>query len=505
MKNIWKNHRSFLIILILILPLRLPLLFEPFTYADEGIYLTLGQAIRRGLILYRDIHDNKPPMLYLMAALGGNFFTYRLIYFLWNLVTVFAFYRLASFLFGEQDSTKNKFLFKKHKAIFVSTSLFAITTSLPMFEGNIANAENFMLLPILTGFYLIFKFLDKNKLKPRFSWLWFLAGALFSIATLFKVPAVFDFIAALLICLLIIKIKVFKAMVFHFFSSIIGFLTPLFLTFAFFAMNNALSQYIKAAFSQNIPYLSSWGGQQQEVGDFSSGFLFRGLFLVFVVIAVFFFRKKLSLTLKLIIIWFFFSLFATLLSSRPYPHYLLQILPALCLSFGLFFSNKNKFNKILPLALLIILVLVFRGFRFWYYPNWAYFENFYQYTLKIKSKDDYFKYFNPQAKDFYQTADFIRNRTSSEEKIFIWGTRPSIYALSKRLPVGRYTVSYHIFDFKGQEETLDALHSQLPRWIIVSQDEKRSFPKLEDFIKNHYSFFKEFGKIQIFYLLPKAS
>ena len=494
MKNIWKNHRSFLIILILILPLRLPLLFEPFTYADEGIYLTLGQAVRKGLILYRDIHDNKPPMLYLMAALGGSFAIYRLIHLFWSLATIFVFYRFASILFP-----------KKQKAIIISTGLFAVTTSLPMFEGNIANAENFMLLPILAGFYLIFRFLGKNKLKPRFSWRWFLAGVLFSIAMLFKVPAAFDFMAALLICLLIIKAKDFKAIAFHFSSSIIGFLTPLLLTFVFFAMNNAFSQYIKAAFSQNIPYLSSWGGQEAQVGEFSSGLLFRGLFLIFFMIFLFFFRQKLTLALKLIVIWFFFSLFAALLSNRPYPHYLLQALPALCLSFGLFFSNRNKINKILPLALLIIFVLAFRGFRFWYYPNWAYFNNFYQYTLKIKSKDDYFKYFNPQAEDFYQTADFIRNRTSPEEKIFIWGTQPSIYALSKRLPAGRYTVSYHIFDFKAQEETLNALYSQPPRWLIVTQDEKRSFPQLESFIDNHYLFFQKFGRIKIFYQLPKIS
>ena len=41
--------------------LRLPSLFEPYWYADEGIYLTIGNALRRGEILYSQIHDNKPP------------------------------------------------------------------------------------------------------------------------------------------------------------------------------------------------------------------------------------------------------------------------------------------------------------------------------------------------------------------------------------------------------------------------------------------------------------
>ncbi len=53
-----------LIIILLMILLRIPSLFEPYWYGDEGIYLTLGQAIRKGLLLYRDIHDNKPPLLY---------------------------------------------------------------------------------------------------------------------------------------------------------------------------------------------------------------------------------------------------------------------------------------------------------------------------------------------------------------------------------------------------------------------------------------------------------
>jgi hypothetical protein len=77
--------------------------------------------------------------------------------------------------------------------------------------------------------------------------------------------------------------------------------------------------------------------------------------------------------------------------------------------------------------------------------------------------------------------------------------------LAKRLPVGRYTVAYHIIDFKAQKETLNALRFQPPQWLIVSQDKKQIFPQLEAFIFNDYSLFQKYGQIEIFYRLPKIS
>jgi hypothetical protein len=459
----------------LVLLLRVPLLFEPFTYADEGIYLTLGQALKKGLVLYRDIHDNKPPLLY----------------FLWGLATIFVFNRLASLLFPQ-----------KPKAVILTTSLFAISTSLPMFEGNIANAENFMLLPIMAGFYLIFRFLGHQGKKNRFPWAWFAAGFFFSLAVLFKVPAVFDFLAAILVCLLLVEIKNFKNIFFNLTSALLGFSIPLLGTFVFFGLKQALGFYFNAAFAQNLPYLSSWGNQQASSGAFPLGLLIRTLIMIFLILTLFFWRKKISLTLKIIIVWFATSLFAALLSGRPYPHYLLEVLPSFSLSFGLLFENKGKILKIIPLIFLGFFIFVFYNFHFWYYPNLPYFKNFYQYALRLKPRSEYLRFFNPQTDNLYQTASFIRSHTRSDERIFIWGTQPSIYALSGRLPVGRYTVSYHIFDFQGEQETLGALRFKSPRWLIVTHDESRDFPQLKALIDDRYSLFQNFGQIQIFYLLP---
>src|SRR4030042_6048418 len=88
------------LILIYAFILRLPSLFEPLVYGDEGIYMTLGLAIRRGLIPYLQIHDNKPPLVYLLAAVAHNFQNYRLLLMLWSLATIFVFEKLVERLAG---------------------------------------------------------------------------------------------------------------------------------------------------------------------------------------------------------------------------------------------------------------------------------------------------------------------------------------------------------------------------------------------------------------------
>ena len=146
----WVVKQEWLIVvLVVVVILRIPSLFEPYWYGDEGIYLTLGQAMRSGVELYKQIHDNKPPLLYVMAAAaGGNLFWFKLITLLWNLVTIAVFSKLAKKVF-EPGRRKMKL------AVWV----FAMATTLPVLEGNIANAELFFLLPTVWAMYWLW---DKN-------------------------------------------------------------------------------------------------------------------------------------------------------------------------------------------------------------------------------------------------------------------------------------------------------------------------------------------------------
>lgn len=458
--------------------LRLPSLFEPFIYGDEGIYLTLGQAIRKGLTIYKDIHDNKPPLLYLLAALAGNFFYFRLILFSWSLLTIAFFSELAEKLFG-----KNK------KAILIAVASFALLSTIRLFEGTIANAENFMIGTTIAGFYLYLK--SKTKFQH------FLVGVLFSLSVLFKVPSFFDFAALFAFIFLVFQKKNWRLTLNNSFFILLGFVSPILVTTIYFAFQGALFQYLSAAFFQNLPYLSSWTTGKQQSSGLPLPLLGRSLAVLLVFLFLFWQRRKISRTVKLVTTWFVFSLFAALLSNRPYPHYLLQTVPPLTLATGLIFSKGKE--KIIPPIFIAVFLISFLGFRFWHYPSLSYYRNFFCWVVGQQSQSDYFRYFSPQTEAIYQTVNYLKTRTANQEKIFIWGDQPAIYGLSNRLPVGRYTVAYHIKDFNGYQETMQALQKNPPRYLVTIQETSQSFPALEIFILRHYALTIEIGGFKIFH------
>src|SRR6266404_3963791 len=139
--------------------LRFPSLFEPNWYGDEGIYQVLGLGMNAGRLLYRDIFDNKPPLLYFFYSLvSSDFFSIRLLSLIFGVLALLAFYFLS------------KKLFQEKKARLIATSFFAILFGLPLIEGNIANAENFMLFPNILSAIFILKTTENisENLKKRY-------------------------------------------------------------------------------------------------------------------------------------------------------------------------------------------------------------------------------------------------------------------------------------------------------------------------------------------------
>jgi hypothetical protein len=82
--------------------------------------------------------------------------------------------------------------------------------------------------------------------------------------------------------------------------------------------------------------------------------------------------------------------------------------------------------------------------------------------------------------------------------VFIWGDEPNVYALAERLPIGRYTVAYHVVDFNGYEETIEAWDKNPPKVVIVMMDEKREFPEMENRLAVEYMLAKQIDKAMVY-------
>lgn len=449
-KNFWFLFTN----LVLLFFLRLPSLFEPYWYGDEGIYQVLGMGINRGRLLYQGVFDNKPPLLYaLYSFFDGDQFAVRLLSLLFGLLSVVIFFYLA------------KTLFKKRPAYYISTLFFTICFGLPVIEGNIANAENFMMPLILASMYLVLnRFKDGLKNKKLF-----LSGALLGIAFLFKIVGLFDF-TALTIFLLIIKtpdiskkayVKILTELK-NLSSLILGFIIPIAVCAIFFIFKGAYSEFATATFFSNIGYVGH--GNKFIIPQ---GLLILKIILLFTfALFVFLKRKKLTVETVFIWIWLAFSVFNALFAQRPYTHYLLTLLPSFSLLLGLII-NEIKARR---LNILIAILLVFLAYNeFWIYTkNTAYYKNFIEFVVNGKSVPAYQGFFDRKTPIDYQIAQYIKRHTSKEDSIFIWGNNAQLYKLTNKLPPGKYTVAYHIKNYKdGIENTEKGLTTKPPKLIIL--------------------------------------
>ena len=472
------KYKYWFFIAFIFLLLRLPSLFEPYWYGDEGIYLTLGQGIRKGLILYKQIHDNKPPTLYYLAALSQTVFGFRLLLLFVMVPTIYFFYRLSLHFL-------KPFLAK------ISTFIFVILSSIPLIEGNIANAEIFMLFPTILGFYVFLN--AKKNIHYLFS------GILLGIAFTIKIP-VFIEVSFLIIWIFIQDFshffKNFWKLFFKAFLLGIGFLLPTLIFLFYFYQLHAFLPFLNSALLQNFSYLSSWatGIQTSSVG--SGGLVIRFIILIMSWLVIFLLRQKkiISSSVAFLIFWLAATIFGVLLSTRPYPHYLIQLLPPGCILLISLFIKKDFKAILIIIISFLSLGFIISKYNFYFYPNVAYYQNFYSF----KSIFDFNQYFGSRVNTNSQISEFINKNTDSSDSIFVWGDEPYVYALSNRLPSGRYTVAYHIVDFNGYQETIDSFKTKLPKFIIYYPMDQRSFPELDSVLSRYYFLDKIYDSVLIF-------
>lgn len=467
-------------ILALVFVLRIPSFFEPYYYGDETVYMSLGQGIRQGITLYSGIYDNKPPLLYLTAAAAGNLFWFKAMLAFWMLLTTVFFYKLAKRLFEKHETTQK-----------VATLIFALATTLPTFEGNTVNAELFMI-----GFSILaFLILLGNKLTPKKL---FLAGFLFGLGTLFKVPAAFDIPVIIVYWIIADGFKNWRKIFKNTLVLGLGFLSPIILTILWSFTKGIAGEYLKSAFLQNIGYLSSFRPQDvQKPFLVKNGPLLLRALMVFLGSGILFaFRKRLSKNYILLTVWVFFALFAITLSERPYPHYFVQALAPLSLLVGIFFAEKSLEQSLVVLPLALSFFVPFH-YKFYDYPILPYYARFINFASGKIDKRTYFSEFSPQTNRNYQLADFLITSSLPAEKVFMWDPdSAAVYSLSQRLPPVKWVVPYHVHDFSSTKAVARDLIKNPPKFIILTSD--KPYPEIQGLLQQKYLLIEQIENANVY-------
>ncbi len=470
------------VVLVGVVIFRIPTLFEPYSYGDETIYLTLGQGIRRGVILYKDLHDNKPPLLYLTAAIAGNIFWFKVVLLTTSLLTVTLFWKFTEKLYPNIKQFP-----------MISTVVFAVLTTFSFMEGGVANAENFMILPTLLAFYIL---LNRGNTYKNI----FISGVLLSISTLYKVPAIFDVPAIIFYWLLFVKFtkKDLSALAKKTGVLLLGIATPIALTFFYYTLKGAFYEYLVAGYLQNFGYLSSW-----RPDDKTEPFLVKNAPLliragiVFIINACLFtLRKKVDKKFLFLVSWITFAGFAITLSERPYPHYLLQAASPISSVFALLFTSVSMV-QVYSVLVLTIFFFIPMHYRFWHYRTSSYLGNFISFAVGKTNKSEYFDTFGGRTRANYEIAGIISRMTDKNDRIFVWEDSAQVYAISGRLPAIKYTSGYHITDFSTIEAEISNLQKNPPKVVVIFPSSNPP-PELNAFVKGSYILYKETANYQIF-------
>lgn len=507
-----ERHRTLVVLLALTLLLRLPSFFEPYWYGDEAIYLTIGNALKQGAVLYRDIIDNKTPLIYYFAQVGSQL-NFRLLLTISMLVSTGLFYTIA-----------NK-LIKKAWLVTTATLVFILVTTLPTFEGLIPNGELFGLVFILLGVWLTLRskylqpttHLSSMVSQATSLWLRFthqtrqlplperrlvvLAGISLGLAVMVKVPFTLDFLAVVVagsFGILTARSR-WHTTKLYWLWLLLGFGVPILLSLVWFAVQGALPDYLGFGLFYNLNYAQAWiPTSTLPLASFFASHLGKLFLLVAGSGGIAMLHKRVKLTLEFLFLttWTLFALVGSTLSNRPYPHYVLHFVAPLVLlltyTAQLSMSSQalkqqvNKVMLVVTIALLALASYLIVSFGWWAgrYPTITYFANWTRLITGQLSYAEYATRFDPLVADNLTVAPLIRDLGA--QQLFIWGDNPMLYAQSGTAPVGKYTVLFHIVELDASNEVVAALMEQPPPVIVLMHTAIEPTQELTRFLHNNY-------------------
>jgi len=504
--SLWKKvhafanrYEVFFALWLLVIVLRLPSLAEPYWYGDEAIYLTIGNALRHGQDMYAQIVDHKTPFIYYFAMVPNQFW-FRILMTSWMMATTSFFYGLA-----------HKF-FKTPLAIF-SSVVFVLLTSWSSLEGNIPNGELFVMGFILAGLYIFsqttfwtnFFQHEHKKINVGDYRVSFLAGVISAGGILTKVPGIFDVLALGSVFIWLFALGLitwffrrperapeWKSSLLGGMAALAGIALPLLLSVLYYTFRGTFDAYLQFGLLYNFHYTGNWTLPFAHITWLAQLFTLPGKGLLTII----FFLLSSGILLKYpdqrraiwLAWWTWLALFASLLSNRPYPHYMLQIVPPLALLIIMLWERKTRWlSKIILLIPVMATISSLYLLDFQLYPFLPYYQNYVKFMTGRMDTQQYAQSFNTLVIQNDEVAQAIVDNSDPEDRLFIWGTNPMLYALTKRVPACRFTVAFHIHDLKVYDQTLSEIKTAKPEYIVVMKNEQK-WPEFSDYLESHYIF-----------------
>ncbi|MEO5359090.1 MAG: hypothetical protein H7843_01440 [Nitrospirota bacterium] len=452
--------------------------------SDSAIFVNIAHHLIHGKLLYRDVWENKQPVVFAIDALAlvlgdGSFNSVRVVERYFAAGAALAFYLI----------TVRTFLCSWEAAAFTIIFLVYLYSPMTFSMGNFTEEYGsvFMVFGVLCAL---------ESVRRENVILIFLSGVFFSTSTLTKEP----FILSALPWLGFLVLAGNKARLKRLCIFAAGAAVPLLLAFAYFTLAGTLKHWLdviyfnltfstrERSFHDSIPQKI-----RLSLHAFSTLVWFIrtvNVFFTLGVISMFqkSFLRKYAYAPVAVLCWFVFSLIAVNIQSHHYNHYYIQVMPGFIMTAvcGAAFMAYNL-KRILSPALSSVLVIGILALSLLLVDN----------TMTRAGFNMLTKY-PPSTVAEEPVALYIKNHTKDNDTIWVPSYSKYIYLQSGRFSPTKYLFFFDMTFFPGLMETTgekmqflraDLIKNQ-PAFIFLSRDNELNYLSpvgIADWVKANYT------------------
>ena len=315
---------------------------------DSAVFKTMGQALLKGKVLYRDIFDHKGPYLYFINAFGQWLIPGRVGIFLLQVVGL-SIALLCMF--------KTSKLFVKPSFAFISLLLSLFILGGHIQEGN--QCEEWMMYSIcISLYYVCFYFVKKSDLEHPFHYS-IVYGLCFGFSFFIRPNDAVAWMGGFMIgvVLWLLYCKKYKNAVLNILCFFAGFLIMAIPVLIYFGCNGALSDLWYGLIGFNQEY--SGGIKRLLLSSCSIG---GGKMVWFLLLAIFVWLLYDTKYTKLLLVMFpacFMAIFLT--GTNLFLHYFICITPFWLIFFTFFFLKSQK--TYWTIAVFCLLIQLFDNYK----------------------------------------------------------------------------------------------------------------------------------------------
>lgn len=433
---------------------------------DSGVFQTVALMMDHGFIPYKDSFDHKGPLIYIINWLGKKISEdYGIwgIEFVSMIIVFFTVYKIAHL--------------KCRKSSSVIISLVSFSILFNFFEGGNFTEEYAMLFIAISLFIFLDYLINKRINRVRLV----VCGISLGSILLLRVNMISVWVV---FCTLIFGKAFFykewdKLRQFALWISIgvciIGIPIVIWLV-----TNNAL----KACWEQYVLFNSIYASYEDWSAKWNSFITFLNSTVIIISLSTLAYSCQKNKD-QIINISYLVCMFTTLLfisiSGRTYGHYGMVIIPLISYPMAIFFDKiekivseqiSNVFSTIIFAYLLIAIIL----------PNWL--------PLIVQLPNIYTEKDETHISEMATTiSNIVKENTSEDEKISVYGNWTYIYVLSERKHATKYSYQFPIGQVMPSimDEYIKELREEQPKVVVIQSSRYNRDDRISGFLfKNNY-------------------